>query len=145
MGSITQVETFPRSSKGLPMIANGVAYSSFIVFVPPVSGRMPEVLPRYPIPSDSYNYTQMVDVLAIFDKRWRSAGSPEGREPYATRSIRNNAVHEPLDPLDILTSSGIQAKAASEAYIQAVYEKESANKLLRGLLSVDEEEEEADY
>lgn len=74
------------------------------------------------MPGESYNYNQMVDVLSIFDKRWKSAGSTEDREPYATSSEKDGS-NSLSDLSSRLTRDGIYSEVASEAFIEAVAEK----------------------
>lgn len=107
---------------------------SYIIMVPPVFGSKGTAMPKYPSPGESYNYKQMVDVLTIFDKRWKAAASPEEREPYALSSSKDGIVE--IVPLRF-TRDLIYSEMAADAYIEAVAEKESSNSLLSELLKLD--------
>ena len=118
-------------------------FKHYTVFVPPVFGEIPREIRKYPMPGESYSYNQMVDVLAIFDKRWKSAGSTADREPYATPSEKDG--FNSLKDLDSrLTRDGIYSEIASEAFIEAVAEKESSNLLINNLLRLDCSSDDAD-
>jgi hypothetical protein len=107
---------------------------TFVIMVPPVFGSAQFTPSKYPAPGESYNYRQMVDVLTIFDKRWKAAGSPLNREPYALSSSREGvAENSPLR----FTYDRIYSELAADAYIEAIAEKESSNQLLKELLSLD--------
>lgn len=107
---------------------------SFVILVPPVFGPKAFTPSKYPAPNESYNYKQMVDVLTIFDKRWKAAGSPNEREPYALSSSKDGIVE--IVPLRF-TRDLIYSEMAADAYIEAVAEKESSNSLLSELLKLD--------
>jgi hypothetical protein len=109
-------------------------FKHYIIFVPPVFGASTAVPAKYPMPGESYNYKQAVDVLSIFDKRWKSSGSVEGKEPYALSSSKTGI--EDADPV-MLTRDGVYSEMAGDAYIEAVAEKESSNLLLNELLRLD--------
>jgi hypothetical protein len=111
-----------------------VKLKSYIILVPPVFGSKVFVPSKYPAPGESYNHKQMVDVLTIFDKRWKAAGSPVDREPYALSSSKDGIVEN--DPLRF-THDQIYSEMAADAYIESVAEKESSNLLLKELLSLD--------
>lgn len=107
---------------------------SYVIMVPPVFGSNQFVPSKYPAPGESYNYKQMVDVLTIFDKRWKAAGAPSNREPYALSASKDgNAENSPLR----FTYDKIYSELAADAYIEAVAEKESSNQLLKELLNLD--------
>lgn len=107
---------------------------SYIIMVPPVFGSNNFTPSKYPSPGESYNYKQMVDVLTIFDKRWKAAGSPGNREPYAFSSSKDGIVEN--SPLRF-TYDKIYSELAADAYIEAVAEKESSNQFLKELLNLD--------
>jgi hypothetical protein len=115
-------------------MVNELKLKAYIVMVPPVFAVLPAVIPKYPAPGESYNHKQMVDVLTIFDKRWKAAGSPADREPYALSSSKDGIVEN--TPVR-LTHDQIYSELAATAYIEAVAEKESSNLLLKELLSLD--------
>lgn len=111
-----------------------VKLKAYVIFVPPVFGTSKFTPSKYPCPGESYNHKQMVDVLTIFDKRWKAAGSPSDREPYALSSSKDGIVeNEPTR----FTHDQIYSELAADAYIEAVAEKETSNSLLKELLSLD--------
>jgi len=119
-------------------MVNELKLKAYIVRVPPVFAVLTANLPKYPAPGESYNHKQMVDVLTIFDKRWKAAGSPADREPYALSSNKDGIVENlPVR----LTHDQIYSELAADAYIEAVAEKESSNLLLKELLSLDNSHE----
>ena len=98
-------------------------HRTYIVMVPPCSANLPETIPKFPVGSDSYNYGQMSEVLAIFNTRWISAGSPVGREPYSLSSTKSGCIDsEPMR----FTSEIICSALARSKYIESI-EKESHN------------------
>lgn len=106
---------------------------TYVIMVPPVFAKIP-VPTKYPAPGESYNYKQMTDVLAIFDRRWKAAGSPNEREPYALSSSKDGIVE--ISPLRF-THDLIYSELAADAYIEAVAEKETSRSLLSELLRMD--------
>ena len=118
---------------------------NYVVYAPPVFGKLPTTLPKYPMPGESYNYKQMVDVLSIFDKRWKSAGASPDREPFAVSCNKEGL--EELDPHKF-TRDIIYSSIASDAYIEAVADPDEAangsNRLLSELLSLDWSDDDAD-
>lgn len=109
-------------------------FKHYIIFVPPVFSPSATPPAKYPMPGESYNYKQAVDVLSIFDKRWKSSGSVEGKEPYALSANKEGL--QDLNPV-VLTRDQVYAEVAGDAYIDAVAEKESSNILLNELLRLD--------
>ena len=98
-------------------------HRTYVVMVPPCTASLPEVMPKFPVGSDSYNYGQMSEVLAIFNTRWVSAGSPVGREPYSLSSSKSGCT----DPNPMrFTSEIICSALASSKYIESI-EKENHN------------------
>lgn len=118
---------------------------NYVVYAPPGFGKLPSSLPKYPMPGESYNYRQMVDVLSIFDKRWKSAGSSPDREPFSVSCNKEGL--EELEPHKF-TRDIIYSSIASDAYIEAVTDPDeagsSSNKLLSELLSLDWSDDDAD-
>lgn len=109
-------------------------FKTYVVYVPPVFEKLPDVLPKYPMPGESYNYSQMSDVISIFDKRWKSAGSIPDREPFAVASTKEGVE---IPGSDRITRDIIYSAITSDAYIEAVSERESSNKFINELLSLD--------
>lgn len=109
-------------------------FKHYVIHVPPVFGSHSAMPTKYPMPGESYNYKQAVDVLSIFDKRWKSSGSTPGKEPYAVSSSRSGL--EDANPV-ILTRDAVYSEIAGDAYIEAVAETESSNMLLNELLRLD--------
>lgn len=98
-------------------------HRNYVVMVPPCTSNLPDVIPKFPVGYDSYNYGQMSEVLAIFNTRWISAGNPVGREPYALSSSKVGCI----DPNPIMfTSEKICSALASSKYIESI-EKENHN------------------
>lgn len=108
------------------------------VVVPPSCSASQQPPSRFPIGADSYNYGQMSEVLAIFNRRWVSAGSPCGREPYALSSSRQG--HVDLVPLRF-TAETIASALVSEEYIERICEKEKVNFFMLGDLAGSEEDD----
>lgn len=109
-------------------------FKTYVVYVPPVFDKLPDILPKYPMPGESYNYSQMSDVISIFDKRWKSAGSIPDREPFAISSTKEGVE---LPDSERITRDIIYSAVTSDAYIEAVSERETSNKLINELLSLD--------
>ena len=132
-----------RKRKDPAKMIKEAKFKHYTVFVPPVFGEVPSEIRKYPMPGESYSYNQMVDVLAIFDKRWKSAGSTVDREPYALPSEKDGSLSS-KDLSSRLTRDGIYSEIASEAFIEAVAEKESSNLLINNLLRLDCSSDDAD-
>ena len=134
-----------KKTKDLGGVSEEAKLKNYVVYAPPVFGKLTDFLPKYPMPGESYNYKQMVDVIAIFDKRWKAAGASPDREPFAVSASKDGI--DDKDPHKF-TRDLIYSSVASDAYLEAVSDPESAksgsNSLLSELLSLDWSDDDAD-
>jgi hypothetical protein len=139
------MEPMRPKKKDVGGVSEEAKLKNYVVYAPPVFGKLQAPFPKYPMPGESYNYKQMVDVLSIFDKRWKSAGSAPDREPFAVSSNKDGL--EELEPHKF-TRDVIYSSIASDAYIEAVAYPDdntsSSNKLLSELLSLDWSDKDTD-